>query len=345
MAGNSNLHAANKAKKDEFYTQLSDIANELKHYKQHFAGKTVFCNCDDPYESNFFKYFALNFNQLGLKKLIATCYNGSPVADTQMCLFEPEAPYGKQQKTRVPHKIVITEVPDTNGDGATDLADVEWLIKNDKNILTTLQGNGDFRSPECVELLKEADIVVTNPPFSLFREYVAQLVQYDKKFLILGNMNAITYKEIFPLIKDNRLWMGTGFNLSMVYKSSYTNDLEANRQYVRQKGYDPDKHIKVPAICWFTNMDHSLRHENIDLFKTYTKEEYPMYDNYDAIEVSRVENIPIDYDGIMGVPITFLGKYCPEQFEIVKFRKGNDEKDLSVNGKCPYFRILIRKKQ
>ena len=191
---NKNLNAAKKAKKDEFYTQLSDIANELKHYKQHFAGKTVFCNCDDPYESNFFKYFALNFNQLGLKKLIATCYDGSPVADTQMCLFEPEAPYGKQQKTRVPHKIVITEVPDANGDGATDLADVEWLIKNDKNVLTTLRGNGDFRSPECVELLKEADIVVTNPPFSLFREYVAQLVQYDKKFLIIGNSNAITYK-------------------------------------------------------------------------------------------------------------------------------------------------------
>lgn len=194
MAGNSNLHAANKAKKDEFYTQLTDIANELKHYKQHFAGKTVFCNCDDPYESNFFKYFALNFNQLGLKKLIATCYDGSPVADTQMCLFEPEAPYGKQQKTRVPHKIVITEVPDANGDGTTDLADVEWLIKNDKNVLTTLKGNGDFRSAECIELLKEADIVVTNPPFSLFREYVAQLVQYDKKFLIIGNSNAITYK-------------------------------------------------------------------------------------------------------------------------------------------------------
>ena len=167
MAGNSNLHAANKAKKDEFYTQLSDIANELKHYKQHFAGKTVFCNCDDPYESNFFKYFALNFNVLGLKKLIATCYDGSPVADTQMCLFEPDEPYGKPQKTRVPHKIVITEVPDANGDGATDLTDVEWLIKNDKNVLTTLQGNGDFRSPECVELLKDADIVVTNPPFSL----------------------------------------------------------------------------------------------------------------------------------------------------------------------------------
>ena len=203
MAGNSNLHAANKAKKDEFYTQLSDIANELKHYKQHFAGKTVFCNCDDPYESNFFKYFALNFNVLGLKKLIATCYDGSPVADTQMCLFEPDEPYGKPQKTRAPHKIVITEVPDANGDGATDLTDVEWLLKNDKNVLTTLQGNGDFRSAECIELLKQADIVVTNPPFSLFREYVAQLMKYEKKFIIIGNQNAIHYKEIFPLIKGN----------------------------------------------------------------------------------------------------------------------------------------------
>ena len=378
MAGNSNLHAANKAKKDEFYTQLSDIANELKHYKQHFAGKTVFCNCDDPYESNFFKYFALNFNQLGLKKLIATCYNGSPVADTQMCLFEPEAPYGKQQKTRVPHKIVITEVPDTNGDGATDLADVEWLIKNDKNILTTLQGNGDFRSPECVELLKEADIVVTNPPFSLFREYVAQLVQYDKKFLIIGNKNAITYKECFKLIRDNKLWIGvTPMSVDLVFDipGEYSETIKNTKK--QGSGYRiVDGVLKARAqAIWFTNLDHNKRHEFLDLYKTYSPEEYPRYENYDAIEVSKTAEIPCDYDGVMGVPITFLDKYNPEQFEIVglgisnsgiecgvkpykpehkKYRKeiqkrGAVDGDLYMmkNGivDVPYARILIRKKQ
>ena len=343
MAGNSNLHAANKAKKDEFYTQLVDIANELKHYRQHFAGKTVFCNCDDPYESNFFKYFALNFNSLGLKKLIATCYDGSPVADTQMSLFEPDEPNGKQQKTRVPHKIVITEVTDVNGDGATDLTDVEWLIKNDKNVLTTLKGNGDFHSPECVELLKEADIVVTNPPFSLFREYVAQLVQYDKKFLIIGNVNAITYKECFTLIKENKMWLGPSitsgdraFNVPNDYPltAAGCGHDENGRPFIRVKG-----------VRWFTNLDHDKRHEELDLYKTYSPEEYPKYDNYDAINIGKTAEIPCDYNGVMGVPITFLDKYNPEQFEIVKFRKGNDEKDLSIKGKCPYFRILIRKKQ
>ncbi len=199
MAGNTNLHAANKAKKDEFYTQLPDIENELRHYKKHFMDKTVFCNCDDPYESNFFKYFAMNFNALGLKKLIATCYSGSPVAERQLSLFEEENT--EQTKTGVPHKIVISEVTDLNGDGATNLADVEWLMKNDKNVLTRLKGNGDFRSAECIELLKQADIVVTNPPFSLFRQYVEQLMCFRKKFLIIGNVNAVTYKEVFPLIK------------------------------------------------------------------------------------------------------------------------------------------------
>ncbi|MGM9817572.1 MAG: adenine-specific methyltransferase EcoRI family protein [Paludibacteraceae bacterium] len=355
MAGNSNLHAANKAKKDEFYTQLTDIANELRHYKQHFAGKTVFCNCDDPYESNFFKYFALNFNQLGLKKLIATCYDGSPVADTQMCLFEPEAPYGKQQKTCVPHKIVITEVPDTNGDGATDLADVEWLIKNDKNVLTTLRGNGDFRSSECVELLKEADIVVTNPPFSLFREYVAQLVQYDKKFLIIGNSNAITYKDCFKLIKENKMWLGVSRNGSGSMWFRITDDFP---EKTGQKVENGIRYQTVGSTAWFTNLDHNKRHEFLDLYKTYSPEEYPKYDNYGAIEVSRVENIPMDYDGAMGVPITFFGKYNSEQFEILGatesegkgFSNGlwKEESGVAqalVNGEKVYKRIFIRKKQ
>ena len=207
MAGNKSLRAAIKAKQDEFYTQLPDIENELRHYEKHFYGKTVFCNCDDPYESNFFKYFAMRFNQLGLKKLIATCYAGSPIADTQMSLFDSNE-HIKQTRTGVPHKIIITEVTDLNGDGAINLTDVECLIKNDKNVLTRLEGNGDFRSKECIELLKEADIVVTNPPFSLFREYVAQLMKYEKKFLIVGNENNVTYKEIFPLLMNNMIWLG-----------------------------------------------------------------------------------------------------------------------------------------
>ena len=351
MAGNKNLHSANKAKKDEFYTQLVDIENELRHYRKHFNGKVVFCNCDDPYESNFFKYFAMNFNQLGLKKLIATCYSGSPIADTQMSLFDEEQP--KEKKTRVPHKIVITEVTDMNGDGAINLADVEYLLKNDKNVLTRLNGNGDFRSEECIALLEEADIVVTNPPFSLFREYVAQLVEYKKSFLIIGNQNAITYKEIFKLIKENKIWLGfkSGHTLFAVPETYSIPDFydKNDKSKLRSNGYIIDVNGKLwrnlGNICWFTNLDHSKRHEDIDLYKTYNPDEYQTYDNYDAINCDLVANIPIDYDGIIGVPISFLDKYNPEQFEIVKFRKGDDDKDLSINGKCPYFRILIRRKQ
>ena len=350
MANNS-LRAANKAKQDEFYTQLSDIEDELRHYKKHFKDKIIFCNCDDPYESNFFKYFAMNFNALGLKKLIATCYAGSPVAERQLSLFEEEN--DQQTKTGVPHKIVITEVTDKNGDDATNLADVEWLLRNDKNVLTRLNGDGDFRSSECVSLLKEADIVVTNPPFSLFREYVAQLIDNEKKFLIIGNQNAITYKEIFKLIKENKIWLGfkSGHTLFEVPDSYTIPDFydKNDKGKLRSNGYIVDEKGKLwrnlGNICWFTNLDHDKRHEEIDLYKHYTPEEYPHYDNYDAINCDLVANIPMDYDGVMGVPISFLDKYCPEQFEIVKFRKGNDDKDLSVNGKCPYFRILIRRKE
>lgn len=346
MAGNSNLHAANRAKKDEFYTQLSDIANELKHYRPHFAGKTVFCNCDDPYESNFFKYFALNFNSLGLKKLICTCYDGSPVAGTQLCLHESDAPQDIQQKTRVPHKIVITQVPDVNGDGATDLTDVELLLKNNSNILTTLNGNGDFRSAECIELLKEADIVVTNPPFSLFREYVAQLVEYKKQFLIIGNQNAITYKEIFRLIKDNIMWLGSTLSFC-AFKVPQDYEEKAVRFWIDETG---QKWRSMGNICWFTNLDHKKRHEEIDMFKHYSPDDYSRYDNYDAIEVSRVENIPMDYNGVMGVPITFLGKYNPDQFDIIGAMtttkiEGYNYGYPYVNGQKIYARILIRKKQ
>ncbi len=337
------LAQAKDAKKDEFYTQLDDIAKELKYYKDYFRDKVVFCNCDDPYESNFFKYFALNFNALGLRKLIATCYNGSPVSGNELLLNFGDT---VDDPKKIAYKVEITEVSDVNGDGAINLADIQYLMQNDKNVISILQGNGDFRSPECVELLKQADIVVTNPPFSLFREYLAQLVQYDKKFIILGNMNAITYKEIFALIKANKMWIGYGFNLSMVFRTTYPNLLEANRNYVRSKGYDPDQnYVKTPAIAWFTNVDIHKRHENLDLYKRYTPVEYPVYDNYDAINVDKVESIPVDYDGVMGVPITFLGKYNPDQFEIIKFRKGDDDKDLTINGKSPYFRILIQRKQ
>ena len=337
MADNSNLQQANKAKQDEFYTQLSDIEKELRHYKKHFKDKTVFCNCDDPYESNFFKYFAMNFNFLGLKKLIATCYDHSPFAGNELPLFEI-----KNNKTA--YKIEISEVTDENGDGAIDLADVELLIKNHKNTLTTLKGNGDFRSAECIELLQQADIVVTNPPFSLFREYVAQLIRYDKKFLIIGNKNAITYKEIFPLIKENRLWIGLTIrsgDREFRVPGNYTTRSASLR--IDEKG---NKYIKVPGVHWFTNLDYPQRHEDLVLYKHYTTEEYPRYDNYDAINVDKTTDIPYDYDGVMGVPITFLDKYNPEQFEII----GN-EYSLSIekgrgyiNGKRMYSRIFIRRK-
>ena len=328
MAGNKNLQNANKAKQDEFYTQLSDIEKELRHYKKHFQGKVVFCNCDDPYESNFFKYFAANFNYLGLKKLIATCHDQSSVAGDEL-------PIENNKKTA--YKIEITEVSDVNGDGAIDLADVEFLIKNRKNVLTVLDGNGDFRSAECIELLKESDIVVTNPPFSLFREYVAQLMEYDKKFIIIGNQNAITYKEIFPLIKENKMWLGFGFKGGATHFHSPYQDIAVATDH--KEGM-----IRVSGVVWFTNLDIQKRHEDLVLYKKYTPEEYPKYDNYDAINVNKTADIPYDYDGVMGVPITFLDKYNPEQFEIIKFRKGDDDKDLAVNGECPYFRILIRKK-
>lgn len=334
--GNRNLNAAKRAKKDEFYTQLADIERELQHYLPHFRGQTVLCNCDDPYESNFFKYFALRFNQLGLRRLLCTCYDGSPVRGTELVLrFDGEADTPRRQA----YKVDIRAVPDLNGDGAVDLTDVRLLLQNDRNTLSLLQ-TGDFRSPECVALLQEADIVVTNPPFSLFREYVSQLMDYGKRFLIIGPQNAITYKEIFPLIKDNKIWLGYGFNAGNAYFK-----VPDNKQTYAAGVYDEEKKLVKFRNChWYTNLEIPKRHDELDLFCRYSPEDYPKYDNYDAIEVSKTANIPYDYDGVMGVPITFLDKYNPEQFEIVKFRKGNDEKDLCINGKCPYFRILIRNK-
>lgn len=287
---NRNLNKAKEAKKDEFYTQLEDINNELRHYQEHFRGKTVLCNCDDPRISNFFKYFAYNFEFLGLKKLITTCYKNQD-AD----LFSQN----NSEKA-----VYLIYEGDKNGNNIPDAEEIG---------IKPLKGNGDFRSAECIELLKEADIVVTNPPFSLFREYVAQLIKYDKKFLIIGNQNAITYKEIFPLIMRNILWLGFN-NGDMSFQVPNDSEPRATRYWQDATG---QKWRSMGNICWFTNLDHHKRHENLILYKKYSPEEYPRYDNYNAINVNKVSDIPYDYDGIMGVPITFLNHYNPNQFEIV----------------------------
>jgi hypothetical protein len=338
MAKNANLHSAKRAKNDEFYTQLSDIEKEIAHYKDFFKGKVVFCNCDDARESNFFQYFALNFEYLGLKKLITIGYkeNGRGI------LLEYEG--------------------DKNGNNMVDEEEI---------IATELEGDGDFRSEECIDFLKECDVVVTNPPFSLFREYVAQLMEYEKKFLIIGNMNAITYKEIFPYIKNNELWWGCslhGTKCNFIVPNSYE-----GKNVFEENGV---RYGKVNNAIWFTNIEHSRRNTPIDLYRKYNETDYPKYDNYDAIEVSKVSEIPMDYEGVMGVPITFLDKYCPTQFEIVgcadadivptdwkgmsaefietyyaqgntgSYKEGNRLASYIHDGiaKVPYKRILIRHK-
>lgn len=309
MAKNSNLHAAKAAKNDEFYTQITDIEKELSNYKDFFKGKVVYCNCDDARESNFFKYFSKNFEFLGLKKLITTGYKAE----------------GKG--------VVLVYEGDKNGN---------HKVEDNEIVVRQLEGSGDFRSEECIEFLKEADVVVTNPPFSLFREYVKQLMDYGKKFIIIGNTQAITYKEIFPYIKNNELWLGvSSFNCGMYFNVPEKYEYADTYKFDRER--DGKKVMRVSSICWFTNIEHSKRNIPIDLYKRYSNE-YKHYDNYDAIDCGKVAEIPMDYNGVIGVPITFLDKYCPEQFEIVKFRKGNDDKDLAVNGKTPYFRILIKRK-
>ena len=324
---NETLKSAKKNKNDEFYTQLCDIEKELSHYKEHFYGKTVLCNCDDPRVSNFFRFFALKFKDWGLKRLITTCYKNQDVD-----LFSQNT----SEKA-----VWLDYYGNPNDNTSTDFSTVE---------VKELKGDGDFRSKECIELLKQADIVVTNPPFSLFREYVAQLVEYDKKFLIIGNKNALTYKEIFKLIKNNEMWTGyRGFSGGMWFSADYEGKTE--------KIIDGEKLINVPSI-WFTNLDNLKRHENLILYKNYTPEEYLKYDNYDAINVDKTSDIPQDFNGVIGVPITFLDKYNPEQFEIVgmissagynKEVVGIDflgEKDARplINGKNIYARILIKKK-
>lgn len=326
MAQNNSLHKAKTAKNDEFYTQLNDVAKELYYYQDHFKGKTVFCNCDDPTWSAFWKYFHLNFEPMGLKKLIATHY-------------DKEKPTYKMEY----------EGGDDN--------DVEVGVK------TPLEGNGDFRNEECLKLLEESDIVVTNPPFSLFREYIATLIEYDKKFLIIGNPNAITYKEIFPLLKDNKMWLGMKpwsqemyFGVPEERKQWLIENKKEGSAYVIRDG----EVLGRASTIWFTNLDHKKRHEKLILWKQYTPKEYPKFDNYDVINVDKVAHIPCDYDGVMGVPITFFNSYNPEQFEIIEGSNrygilnawGNNENiranhshGNNINGKATYFRIHIRKKQ
>ena len=371
---NQNLRRANRAKNDEFYTQLTDIEKELKHYKDQLRGKVIYCNCDDPFDSNFFKYFAINFNHLELKQLITTSYKPSPIADTQL----PLNIFSKSNKDEMPkhrpkdtaNKFIINEVHDIDGNGVCDLHDIaEQLKANKNNEWAPLTGKGDFRSPESLELLKKSDIIVSNPPFSLFREYVGQLVEYGKKFLIIGNTNSLTYKEIFKLIKEDKLRTGyTNFNVGMyfVVPSSWE-----KYHHIDNTG---KKIARVSTSCWFTNLEVEKHKENIILYKKYSPEEYPRYENFDAINVDKYTDIPCDYDGVMGVPVTFVDKYNPAQFEMLglgisnsglkigvkpykpehkKYRheiqqRGAVDGDLYMiqDGivKVPYARILVRRK-
>lgn len=333
---NQGLGAAKAAKQDEFYTQYIDIQKEVEAYLEFdpdtFRDKVVYCNCDDPFESNFFKYFAANFNKLGLKKLVTTSYDGSPIAGAQLTFGEYGEGNGKRQKPKA-IAVEIEEVTDLNGDGATGIEDVKLFLEQNPHTRTRLAEGGDFRSAECVVLLKQADIVVTNPPFSLFREYVAQLIEYDKRFLIIGNVQAITYKEVFPLIKADKLWMGATIH-------SGDREFRVPDHYpLNAAGWRVDvngvKYIRVKGVRWYTNLDHGRRHQELPLMtmednlkfskhkEIKGKEAYDQYENYDAIEVSFTDAIPNDYDGIMGVPITFLDKYNPEQFEIVGTTESN----------------------
>ena len=326
------LDNAKNEKNDEFYTRLEDVELELNHYREQFKGKVILCNCDDPYESNFFKYFAMNFNYLGLKKLIATCYDGSIVAGTQLSIFDT------LETDKTAYKVEIESISDMNCDGVIDLLDVEILLKQ-PGFVQLLEGNGDFRSKECLKLLEECDIVVTNPPFSLFREFISTIVECCKDFIVIGNTNALTYKEIFELFKHDGIRTGyTKFNAGMFF---IIPDYYEKYHHLDDSGR---KIARVSTSCWLTSLPVSKHNEELILYKSYSPDEYPKYDNFDAINVNKYTEIPFDYDGCIGVPITFLDKFNPEQFEIVKFRKGDDDKDLSINGKCPYFRLIIKKK-
>ncbi|HMT08674.1 MAG TPA: adenine-specific methyltransferase EcoRI family protein [Pyrinomonadaceae bacterium] len=323
---NNDLNSAKVAKKDEFYTQYIDIQKEVEAYVEFdpdtFRGKVVYCNCDDPFESNFFKYFAANFNKLGLKKLITASYDGSPIAGAQLGFPGFDEGNGERERPKA-MSFEIEQVTDMNEDGATDIDDVKLFFEQNPHKSKALAQGGDFRSDESIELLKQADIVVSNPPFSLFKEYIAQIVEHDKKFLIIGNTNAITYLEIFPLIRDNKVWLGnTNFNVGMFFE--VPDDWEKFHHIDKETG---KKIVRVSTSCWYTNLDHGRRHEPLNLMTMADnlkfskglngKDEYDRYINFEAIDVGTYKEIPSDYDGIMGVPITFLNKYNPEQFEII----------------------------
>lgn len=370
MAGNSNLAAAKNAKNDEFYTRLTDIEKEMRYYRKHFKGKTVLCNCDDPFESNFFKYFVLNFNRLGLKKLITTCYATSPIMGSQlkyhmdntgqMCFSFDEELVADYNAKR-PYKAVVTTVHDTTGDGGVDMFDVAELFKSGDNQLTMLEGNGDFRSQECLDLLDEADVVVTNPPFSIFREYVAVLLEHNKSFVIIGHMNALKYKEMFPLLKENKIWLGNkslSGGMDMIVPKRIFDPTKVKKYYLDE---DRNYIVNIMGVCWYTNLDIKKRHEEMILVKRYDEDLYPSYINFDGIDISSVVNIPCDYAGNMGVPITFMEHFNPEQFELIgtstgelgrsigvkpNYRGRTDVSYLKPNGEptCPYQRFIIRNK-
>ncbi len=378
-ATNKLLHKAKSSKSDEFYTQYHDIEKEVSAYLDYdsnvFRDKVVYCNCDDPFESNFFRYFVLNFNRIGLKQLITTSYKPSPIANTQLELFdENQTPAQVKGRPKVTaNKFIINEVGDIDGDGSFSLKDVALQLKaNKNNEWTPLKGDGDFRNEESVALLKQADIVITNPPFSVFRDYIKQLVEYDKKFLIIANINAITYKEIFPLIKANKIWLGTGMGRwisGFIVPESY--ELYGSEARIDEKGA---RIVSTNNCLWLTNLDHGKRHQILPLMTMqdnikYSKhkdikgKEYRKYDNYDAIDVSFTDAIPSDYDGVMGVPITFLDKYNPEQFEIInalnryplfdednniininEHRIGNHMCSINNGESFTYFRVMIKHK-
>jgi len=374
---NKNLTNAKKVKNDEFYTQYSDIQKEIEAYLEYnssvFRGKVVYCNCDDPFESNFFRYFVLNFNKLGLKQLITTSYKPSPVANTQLQLFGDDKTLTKSKgRPKInANKFIINEVRDIDGDGEFNLKDIAKQLKANKhNEWMPLEGDGDFRSDESISLLKRSDIVVTNPPFSLFREFIKQLVDYNKKFLIIGNLNAITYKEVFPLLKENKVWLGNNYKINAGAMFFEIPEKIANLEQIREvKVNESGKKVyitRVQGVRWFTNLDHGRRHQPLPLMtkaevvKFATKKSFEKYDNYNAIEVSLVKNIPSDYDGVMGVPMSIFDKYSPEQFEILgsdyNVREGLLPKLVNpkwkgkldrgyVNNKRLYTRILIKHKK
>jgi len=374
---NKNLQSAKNTKNDEFYTQYSDIQKEIEAYLEYdpdvFRGKTVYCNCDDPFESNFFRYFVLNFNKLGLKQLITTSYKPSPVANTQLQLFGDDKTITKSKgRPKITaNKFIINEVRDIDGDGEFNLKDVAIQLKTNKhNEWAPLEGDGDFRSDESIKLLEQSDIVVTNPPFSLFREYIKQLGDYNKKFLIIGNLNAITYKEVFPLLKENKVWLGNNYKINAGAMFFEIPEAIANLEQVREiKTNENGKKVyitRVQGVRWFTNLDHGRRHQPLplmteaEIIKFATKKPFDKYDNYNAIEVTLVKNIPSDYKGVMGVPMSIFDKYSPEQFEILgsdyNVKEGllpelinpkwNGKLDRGyINGKRKYTRIFIKHKK